>query len=87
MQTLYLATYYPEIYWDAACLVVNSGSLEDTEKESGTNYEKMARAIGDIKAAGIEVSLIDINKSQMGFIPDVENNRILFGLKGVLKQV
>jgi len=84
VQTLYLATYYPEIYWDAACLVVNSGSLEDTEKESGTNYEKMARAIGDIKAAGIEVSLIDINKSQMGFIPDVENNRILFGLKGVL---
>ena len=53
-------------------------------KTASTDYGKIARAIGDIRAAGIQVSLADINKSKFGFAPDVENNRILFGLKGIL---
>lgn len=43
----------------------------------------MAKAIGDIQAAGIKVSLVDINKSVFSFKPDAQNNQILFGLKGL----
>ena len=53
-------------------------------KTASTDYGKVAKAIGDIRAAGINVSLANINRSKFGFAPDVENNRILFGLKGLL---
>ena len=36
-QTLYLATHWDPIYWDTACLVVNSGSLEEAVDENGEN--------------------------------------------------
>ena len=88
MQTLYLATNFNPIYWNTAYLIVNSGSLEDDEseddKQESTHYEKRAKAIGQIREVGIQVSLADINKSFFGFLPDVENNQILFGLKGML---
>lgn len=91
MQTLYLATNFNPIYWNTAYLIVNSGSLEDYEdentdddKQESTNYTKMAKAIGQIRSAGIKVSLADINKSFFGFLPDTENNQILFGMKGML---
>ena len=88
IQTLYLGTTYP-VYWNTAYLIVNSGSLEndeenDDEKQDGTNYTKLAKAIGQIRAAGIQVSLADINRSEFGFVPDPENNQILFGMKGML---
>jgi DNA polymerase-3 subunit alpha len=94
-QTAYIATNWNPIYWDTACLVVNSGSLEEDDieydeddkpvkkKEIGTDYGKIAKALGEIIAAGIKVSLVDINKSDYGFKPDVENNQILFGMKAL----
>ena len=98
-QTAYIATNWNPIYWNTACLVVNSGSLEDDDneyledddgdiigiqkKESSTDYSKLAKALGEIIASGIKVSLIDINKSLYGFEPDAENNQILFGLKAL----
>ena len=116
IQMIYLVINYNPIYWDTACLIVNSGSLEDnTEEElvdiyapegddlangvtfedlpdksakirrtASTDYGKIAKAISDIQKAGIEVGLPDINKSKFGFAPDIENNKILFGLKGML---
>lgn len=116
MQSIYLASSFNPIYWNTACLIVNSGSLEDhsetevvdiyapeqqdlsegvtfqdlpdrsakVRKTASTDYGKIAKAIGDIQAAGITVSLADINKSMFGFVPDAENNKILFGLKGML---
>ena len=116
IQTIYLAINFNPIYWDTACLIVNSGSLEDNSEEeivdiyepeaqdlsegvifidlpdkkekirktSSTDYGKVAKAIGDIRGVGIKVSLININRSDFGFSPDVENNQILFGLKGLL---
>ena len=116
IQTIYLATNFNPIYWNTACLIVNSGALEDNSEEevvdiyapegqdlsegvtfqdlpdrsgkirktASTDYGKIAKAIGDIRAAGIKMSLVDINKSKFGFAPDVENNQILFGLKGLL---
>jgi DNA polymerase-3 subunit alpha len=83
MQSIYFAIHFNPIYWNTACLIVNSGA---TDEESGgsTDYGKIAKAIGDIKSAGIKISLANINKSGFGFVPDVENNQILFGLKGML---
>ena len=81
-QTAFAATRWDSIYWNTACLIVNSGGV-DPEKGSSTDYAKTAKAIGDITSEGIKVSLIDINSSQYDFIPDVENNQILYGLKGL----
>lgn len=82
IQTLVLATIFNPIYWNTSCLIVNSGSLEG-EDEKSTDYGKIAKAIGDIRSRGIKVSLIDINKSNYSFEPDVENNEILFGMKAL----
>ena len=94
-QTAYIATNWNPIYWDTACLVINSGSLEEDDneydedgvptnkRETGTDYGKVARALGEIISAGIKVSLVDINKSDYGFKPDVANNQILFGMKAL----
>ena len=81
-QTAYIATRWNPIYWDTACLVVNSGSLEDNEDKT-TDYAKVAKAIGAIKSKGINVSLVNINTSDYGFKPDIKNNRILYGLKAL----
>lgn len=113
-QTLYIATHWNPIYWDTACLIVNSGALDDEPQEEelediyepedyanytyedlpdrsgkirkavSTDYGKVAKALGDIISAGIKVSTVDINKSDFGFKPDVENNQILFGMKALL---
>ena len=103
VQTLYLGTRWNPIYWDTACLVVNSGSLENKideeiefieenenekdnkkKKTTNTDYGKIAKALNEIIDAGINVSLVNINNSDFGFKPDIKNNRILFGLKGLL---
>ena len=70
------------IYWATACLTVNSGGA-DEESGGTTNYGKLSSAIGRIKKQGINVSLPDINKAGFGFTPDQENNRIIYGLKGI----
>lgn len=75
-----LAFYYPLIYWNTACLIVNSGSTED----SSTDYEKLARALGNSIESGIKVKPVDINHSELSFKPDAANNQILFGMKGLL---
>ena len=83
IQSILLASDFNPIYWNTACLIVNSGA---TDEESGgsTDYGKIAKAIGDIQKAGIKVSLANINRSMFGFLPDVAHNQILFGLKGML---
>lgn len=79
LQTLYLATYFPSVYWNTACLRVDSG----LDEEAASNYAKIAKAVGGITHRGIKLSLIDINKSQYGFEPDEENNRIIYGMKAL----
>ena len=96
-QTMYIATRWNPIYWNTACLIVNSGSLEEEsdfeededtgeiakKKEKTTDYGKIAKALGDIISKGIKVSLVDINKSSYSFEPDADNNVILFGMKAL----
>ena len=93
---MFIATNWNPIYWNTACLIVNSGGLEEDsnfeededgfvvqKKEKATDYGKIAKAIGDIISRGIKVSLVDINKSSYSFKPDKENNEILFGMKAL----
>ena len=49
-----------------------------------TDYKKIATAISKMQQAGIQIIPPDINTSGYTFTPDVENNRILFGLSGLL---
>ena len=109
LQEMNLAYKYPTLYWDCACLISDSGSLEnETEvvdiyekedfenftyidlpdrkgkiKEKNSDYGKIAKAIGNISAKGIKVSLVNINTSDSSFKPDVKNNRIVYGLKAL----
>lgn len=93
-----LATSYPSIYWNCACLITNSGgeldAVDDDDSEDdddddakkknrSTKYGKIAAAIGKIKQEGVIVSLPNINKSSLSFIPDLPTNSILYGLKGI----
>ena len=57
---------------------------EEIKKQNKTvNYGKIASAIGKMMARGISVALPNINKSEFTFTPDIENNTILFGIKGI----
>ena len=83
MQTILLATQFNPVYWNTACLIVNSGAV-DPELEGTTDYSKIAKALGEIISNGIKIGLPDINKAEFGFVPDASENQILFGLKGLL---
>ena len=110
VQEANLAMYYNPLFWDFACLSVNSGATgtfiegeqenedEDEEeisefetpatkavdtKEAPPDYGKIARAVAEIQSHGINVSLPDINKAEMDFIPDLETNSIIYSLKAV----
>ena len=81
LQELNLCYKYPIIYWNTANLIVDSGSLEESDKKKGTNYGKIATAISKMEATGIKVDRPNINMASFGFTPDAKNNRIIFGLK------
>lgn len=99
IQTLMLATYYPDIYWNCGCLITNAGGAdlleaedvdrddeeeEDTKKKNkSVNYGKISVALGRSKKAGIKVLPPDINKSDLIFKPDVAEGAIIYGLKGI----
>lgn len=79
LQTVYLATYFPVVYWNTACLRVDAGLEED----ASSNYDKIAKAVGNMIARGVKVEPIDINRSGYMFEPDEEHNTILYGLKSL----
>lgn len=83
LQEMNLAHYYPQVYWNTACLSVNAGADENNDDNKGTKYGKVATAIENMKRRGIQVDLPDINKAGFGFKPNVETNSIIFGLKGL----
>ena len=49
------------------------------------NYGKISTAIGKMKMTGINVSTPDINNSSYTFTPDVQNNTIRYGLRGIIR--
>lgn len=97
LQELNLCYKYPMIFWNTANLIVDSGSMnleeefsfdDDNEdenkiKNSSTNYGRIAAAMGKMKANGISFTLPNINKSDITYIPDIENNLIISGMRGI----
>mgnify|MGYP003307200178 CR=1 FL=1 len=109
VQEMNLATRWNPLYWQCACLCINSGNYatdlveededpseneeteeiveveeeEKKEKHVAPNYGKIAKAISDAQLAGVKIELPDINTSQIDFVPDVENNSILFSLLAI----
>ena len=67
LQTIYLATYFDPVYWNTACLIVNSGSLEEQEidnKEDKQIEEYLARFEDDLNQEDYQ-DLIEIqNKNK-----------------------
>lgn len=84
LQELNLNYYYPPIYWNTACLTIESQSDENNKKATGqTDYGKIAKAIYKMKNFGVNIVAPDINESEISFTPDEKNNRIIFGLGGI----
>lgn len=79
MQEMNLAKLSP-LHWKVACLCVNSGDIND-EVSGATDYGAIAKAI-----AGMEKGFVtppDINSSSLGFKPDMERGKALFGLSAI----
>lgn len=74
-----IAYRYGVHYWKAACLNVDSGIIGDSEE--GTKYGKIAKALTNFKE---EILPPDVNKSEIGFTPDKNTGKILFGLKPIV---
>ena len=128
VQELNLAYHYPSIFWNTACLIVDSAGLTDNDEaleeevidlkeqekladglsedsndddddendeeekkekikkpKKVVNYGKISSAIGKMKQFGINVVPPDINRSKYTFVPDVANNQIVYGIKGIMK--
>lgn len=83
LQEMNLAYHYPILYWNTACLTINSSSDDEVEDNKSTNYGKIAKAIGDMQSQRIKIALPDINTANFGFYPDEEQDQIVFGLKGI----
>jgi len=56
---------------------------EEKVKNKSADYDKIAAVIGKFKEYGIIVDPPDINESSFTFTPIVEENRILYGLRGI----
>lgn len=82
LQELNIAYKFGTLYWSTACVVVDSGA-NDEESNEGTNYGKMAVAVARIQQEGAKIANPDINTSEFGFVPNIETNEIIYGLKGI----
>lgn len=64
--------------------LINNLSVKPKKRKQSTDYGKIAKAIGNLlSTTKISMELPDINKADLEFSPDVENNAIMFGLKGI----
>ncbi len=56
----------------------------DEKDNKSVNYFKMSSALGKLRSFGIDIQPPDINRSSFTFSPSVDENKIYFGLKGML---
>lgn len=83
VQEMNIAHKFDKIFWNTACLTINAGAEEDNENNKTTQYGKIAKAISEIQSKGQSIALPNINKAKFGFTPDINNQKIVFGLKGI----
>lgn len=78
-QEMNLARMSP-LHWKVACLCVNSGDINE-DVSGSTDYGAIAKAI-----AGMEKGFVvppSINNSHLGFKPDMERGKALYGLSAI----
>lgn len=71
----------PIILWNCANLITDS--MADEEVEGSTDYGAVGKAIAGMQKRGIKILNPDINKAEFGFVPDIEHNAIICGLKSL----
>lgn len=103
LQEMNLAYHYPIIYWNCACLSVDSSAVnaedfynlidddivtidevEGKKIQNKMDYAKLAAALDSFRNI-CTIETPDINESRLGFTPDVKNNTIVYGLKGITR--
>lgn len=103
VQEMNLAHRWPIIYWNCACLSVDSSAIDETDfdnlldegiidladtdeadkrEQNKTDVSKIILAVNRFKNI-CTITSPDINKSKLGFMPNVERNEIMYGLKGI----
>lgn len=103
VQEMNLAYRWPIIYWNCACLSVDSSAIDDSDfdnlldegiidlsetdeedkrDQSKTDISKIILAVNRFKDI-CNITTPDINLSKLGFMPNVERNEIMYGLKGI----
>ena len=101
IQEMNLARFYPIIYWNCACLSVDSSAIDETDfdnllnegvleiddSEDVKNKTDVNKIITSISRFKniCHITTPDINKSKLGFMPDADNNIINYGLKGITR--
>lgn len=74
--------------------VVETSEEEEEEEEvveevkakvKAVDYGKISTALGKLVSRGVDISPPDINYSEYTFSPDILNNTIVFGLRGIAK--
>ena len=83
LQQMNLYCNFPSIVWNTACLIVDSCGDAENEENKTQDYGKTAIAIDNLTKNGVTVLTPDINKSDFEFTPDLKENKVLFGIKGV----
>lgn len=76
--------YEPEIENNGTTYVDLPDRSNKIKITSSTNYDKLADGINKMQQEGIQVYPPDINKATYTFKPDEENNKIMFGFRGIL---
>lgn len=79
MQELNLYKISP-LHWKVACLCVNAGDINEDVIKS-TDYGALAKAIGNMEKGFIQPP--SINKSSLGFKPNIETQTALYGLGAI----
>ena len=80
LQEMNLAYKYSQLHWKVACLCVNAGDINE-DVSSSTDYGALAKAIGGMEKGFIQAP--SINKSALGFKPNMETNSALYGLGAI----
>lgn len=65
--------------------ISKAAATKKKAKSKTTDYDKIAKALGQIQSAGISISPPDINRSGLTFKPIPEEDKIIYGIKGITR--
>lgn len=84
LQELNLYYKYPKIFWNTAVVITQTKLNNNSDKgNTSSKHGALTRAIYKSKDIGITISPPSINLSEYSFVPNVEQNVVLFGLGAI----